>query len=147
MRAQLQLPCLRCRTWRLVRPATGEQTPPRIHRDSVQGAEAFTPGLRAALLVARVNLGDVSPTAPRSSLEALNAGPTAYGPETPVVWNLAVASMARKPTPVCERRAVVTLPPTVLPQATPAAARPTMHAADAQKRAKHDDAICVFMEV
>ena len=65
------------------RPTTGALSPPRLCARPVE--EAFTPSLRAALIVARVRMCDVSPTTPRSSLDALGAGPRAYGPETPVV--------------------------------------------------------------
>ena len=95
--------------------------------------------------MARVQLGDISPTAPRSSLEALDAGPCAYGPETPVVWQLAVASVAKRPAASASRAVLVT--PCVMPtQATPALAARSVHATDAQHRAKHDAAICLFMD-
>ena len=55
------------------RVTSGAQTPPRPQSDA--GVLEFTPRLRAALVVARVHAADVSPSAPRSSLEALVAGP------------------------------------------------------------------------
>ena len=72
--------------------------------------------------MAHVSIGDVSPSAPRSSLEALAAGPEAYGHATPLVLRLAASSVAKRPasrealvartaTPVLPTQGALTLAP------------------------------------